>query len=301
MSTFKNEFSWSVKRDNFFQECQRKYYFQYYGYWGGWNEYADARTIKIDRLRQLKTRYMWVGEKVHECIKDFLKNMRYKKEPICAEKLIEDKLNIMRSEFKNSKHGKYWRVRKTCGLFEHEYNIDISDDEWKKTSEILVKCINNFFTLDIYNQICSLADDQWIAIEDISYFFLDGLKIFVSPDFAIRAGNRVTIYDWKTGKVEIDKYKLQLLCYCLFASQKWELDYESIKTVEFYLSSGDKYERIFTEAEINSAHKYIIDSAKRMINKLENTKENVANENNFAFTDNVQISKNCNFQKVCSR
>ena len=41
MTTFKNEFSWSVSRDSTFRKCQRMYYYQYYGSWGGWNDDAD--------------------------------------------------------------------------------------------------------------------------------------------------------------------------------------------------------------------------------------------------------------------
>jgi hypothetical protein len=32
-----NKFNWSVSRDGVFQECPRRYYFQYYGSWGGGN------------------------------------------------------------------------------------------------------------------------------------------------------------------------------------------------------------------------------------------------------------------------
>ena len=38
---FKNDFSWSFSRDNAFNTCKRKYYYSYYGSWGGWNKDAD--------------------------------------------------------------------------------------------------------------------------------------------------------------------------------------------------------------------------------------------------------------------
>ena len=64
MSTFKNEFSWSISRDRVFQTCPRQYYFNYYGYWGGWEINAPQRVKQIYVLKQLKNRYMWSGEKV---------------------------------------------------------------------------------------------------------------------------------------------------------------------------------------------------------------------------------------------
>ena len=68
MSTFKNEFSWSISRDRVFQICPRQYYFNYYGYWGGWESNAPQRVKQIYVLKQLKNRYMWSGAKVHDCI-----------------------------------------------------------------------------------------------------------------------------------------------------------------------------------------------------------------------------------------
>jgi hypothetical protein len=40
----KNEFSWSISRNKVFQTCPRQYYFNYYGYWGGWELDAAERT-----------------------------------------------------------------------------------------------------------------------------------------------------------------------------------------------------------------------------------------------------------------
>ena len=52
MSTFKNEFSWSISRDRVFQTCPRQYYFNYYGYWDGWETGAPAKTRQIYILKQ---------------------------------------------------------------------------------------------------------------------------------------------------------------------------------------------------------------------------------------------------------
>ena len=64
----KNEFSWSKTRDQTFRECLRKYYFQYYGGWGGWLKDADARIRQIYMLKNLYTRQMWAGDHVHLCL-----------------------------------------------------------------------------------------------------------------------------------------------------------------------------------------------------------------------------------------
>jgi len=42
-----NEFSWSRTRDNVFQECRRRYYYQYYGAWGGWDVNSDPLVRRL--------------------------------------------------------------------------------------------------------------------------------------------------------------------------------------------------------------------------------------------------------------
>ena len=76
MAELKNEFSWSKSRDAAFRECLRRYFFQYYGAWGGWYNDAEPRTRKLYVLKQLKNRAMWAGEKVHDCIERGLQNVR---------------------------------------------------------------------------------------------------------------------------------------------------------------------------------------------------------------------------------
>src|SRR6476659_5684864 len=71
-----NEFSWSKSREGIFNECKRRFWFQYYGSWAGWEPEADARARDIYVLKQLRTRHIWIGNIVHEAIERSLKNMR---------------------------------------------------------------------------------------------------------------------------------------------------------------------------------------------------------------------------------
>ena len=48
-----NEFSWSHSRDRLFSECQLKYYYHYYGSWGGWEKNASERIRKLYVLKNL--------------------------------------------------------------------------------------------------------------------------------------------------------------------------------------------------------------------------------------------------------
>ena len=95
MSAFKNEFSWSITRDRVFQSCPRQYYYNYYGYWGGWEMDAPERTRQTYILKNLKNRFMWAGEKVHDCIKHTLTNLRRDISILDVDQIISITLNQM--------------------------------------------------------------------------------------------------------------------------------------------------------------------------------------------------------------
>ncbi len=101
MSTFKNKFSWSISRDRIFQACPRQYYFNYYGYWGGWDLNAPERTRQIYILKQLQNRFMWSGAKVHDFIKHTLTNLRRGISVLDVDQIVNIALKQMREEFRS--------------------------------------------------------------------------------------------------------------------------------------------------------------------------------------------------------
>src|SRR5215475_10053588 len=56
-----NEFSWSRSRDGSFQECRRKYFYHYYGAWGGWDTTAAEDVRRLYILKQLASRQQWAS------------------------------------------------------------------------------------------------------------------------------------------------------------------------------------------------------------------------------------------------
>ena len=145
MSELKNEFSWSKTRDEVLKTCSRQYWFSYYGYWNGWLENAPERTRQIYILKNLKNRHMWAGEKVHECIQRSLNNIRRGIKVLRVDEIISITLDQMRAEFRSSKSMNYRKNPKSCGLFEHEYEMEVSDEEWKAVAGNVGTCLRNFY------------------------------------------------------------------------------------------------------------------------------------------------------------
>lgn len=301
MPPLTNEFSWSRSRDATFKECRRRYYFQYYGSWGGWDVGADAETREIYILKQLKSRQMWAGEVVHTCIQRSLENVRTRIEPLPVDEIVSLALDQMRREWKQSQQKIYRSRPKTIGLFEHEYDVPIPNEEWRSNAANAQACLRNFYGSETYRWIRSSSTDEWLDLEDFSHFHLDDTKVHVKLDFALRDGEAVHIYDWKTGRRDEEDNSIQLACYALYATEKWDAPPRSVRTSEFNLARNLVKEYSITEADIERISNYIRGSIRDMKELIKAATINEVEKDSCPLTTETWRCRNCNFKRLCER
>jgi CRISPR/Cas system-associated exonuclease Cas4 (RecB family) len=301
MATFKNKFSWSISRDRIFQTCPRQYYFNYYGYWGGWEINAPQRINQIYILKQLKNRFMWAGEKVHSCIKHSLTNLRRGISVLDVDQIVDITLNQMREEFRSSREKCYHTHPKTCALFEHEYDVSISDDDWKKTADNMEQCLRNFYASETFATLRDLPRRMWLEVEDFSSFNLNNTKIWAVLDCSFRTEDGgVTIIDWKTVRSMSEDVSMQLSCYAMYAMDKWGIDTENVKLIEYNLLANRGVEFTVGALEIENTKTYIAGSIADMQSLLVDVGENVPkDEVSFLKVGDERVKVDCNFRKVC--
>ena len=300
VAELKNEFSWSKTRDEIFRACPRQYWFAYYGYWNGWLENIPERTRQVYVLKNLKNRQVWAGEKVHECIQRSLNNLRRGVSVLSVDEIVSITLDQMRADFRSSRSKNYWKNFKTCGLFEHEYGIVLNDDEWKEVAHHVETCLRNFYASDIYSGLKSHPREGWLEVEPFSSFRLDDVRINLAVDCAIREGEDVYLYDWKTGKSLSEDLSIQISCYALYAMEKWEVPPESLGIIKYNLSSDKSNFFSVTQGEVESIKGYIRGSIKDMHSLLRNVTDNIPlEEDRFVKVVDEEVSLRCNFRKVC--
>ncbi len=300
MTELRNEFSWSKTRDEVFKTCLRQYWFAYYGYWNGWLENAPERTRQIYILKNLKNRQMWAGEKVNECIQRSLNNIRRGIKVLSVDEIVTITLDQMRAEFRSSKSKNYRKNPKSCALFEHEYDTELTDDQWKEAANNVETCLRNFYASDIYDGLKSHPKDQWLEVEDFSSFHLDNVRINLAIDSAIRESDDIYIYDWKTGKSLSEDLSIQLCCYALYAMEKWHVRPESLRIIEYNLFFGKSNWFSITDGEVENIKGYIRGSIKDMQSLLTGIGSNIPlEEERFSKVEDERVSLRCNFRKVC--
>jgi hypothetical protein len=293
-----NEFAWSRTRDNAFQECRRRYYYQYYGAWGGWDTGADPKTRMLYMLKQLGTRQMWAGRLVHEAVERSLLALRHG-HALSEASLIDDTVRQMREEWKGSRGRVYRESPKRTGLFEHEYGVPVKDSEWQALRDHVIRCLRNFHRLPLLGEIKQTPTPRWILIEDIGSFTWEYTQILTAPDFGYWTDNdRLQLIDWKTGGNGEDA-SLQLGGYALYALEVLRVDLPRVDLLEVNLREGKVTSHPWDEISLDRVREHIRLSVRAMKAYLKDPENNVAEEANFEKTEQLKICRWCNFRSVC--
>ncbi|NIT13625.1 MAG: hypothetical protein GTN99_05105 [Candidatus Dadabacteria bacterium] len=301
---FKNEFSWSFSRDSMFNECKRKYYYNYYGSWEGWKkDSADEVTRTLYVLKNLVNMKIWKGDAVHKEISRVLKSFETTDVIGSFESSVKRATKIMRDEFRFSKAKEYWNtdksLRKVNALFEHEYDVDISDDEWIDNYNDVIRCLKNFHNSEIVDELKSVGCGGIITVDSITptSFDYNGEIIYVNLDLAYKVDDEVKIIDWKTGAGESNP--LQFVVYVFHTNEILKTPLDRLSVIEYNLQENKQYVHRYNEREISEAKEYIDKSMSEMKGCLYDPAENLADINDFPRTEDEWKCANCNFKKIC--
>lgn len=300
---FINKFSWSKSRDESLKTCEKKYYFNYYGYWNGWDRFADERTKKIYYLKKINSKEIWIGQIIHEQIEKILQELKNGKE-ISLEKSMLKLKNKLDSGFIQSQLKEYTKFSsKLNKLFEHEYKIQITKKEKEKLFQKAGKCLINFYNSEILKEIKEIKKEDWLLIEDFLTFKFEGETIFLSIDFAIKKEDKIILYDWKTGKERTKDFDLQMMLYSLYAKEKWGIENEKIVARTYNVSLDILSEFKVNNEKLEKAKQYMKKSIRKMKSKLLYPQYNKAREEDFKKihnnTENNYPCNRCNFKKIC--
>jgi CRISPR/Cas system-associated exonuclease Cas4 (RecB family) len=298
----RNTFQWSVSRDRSFLTCPRQYWFNHYGFWGGWEWEVDARTREIYILKQLKSRPMWVGDVVHACIKRSLENLSRKIPLLPIDEILRITRDQMRSDFRQSRDGLYRENPKAaCGLFEHEYRVPVTDAEWRDAAEQVDQCLRNFYASEAFAQLSRTRPEDFLEIETFSRLEIDGIPITVKLDCATRESDHIVVWDWKTGKWEgRDSNSLQLACYAFYVQQAYHVPIHAVRQRRVdLLRGGEIKETVFQERGLDELLTYIRGSVADMMALLDDPANNRADEERFAKVERRDVCSRCSFVKVC--
>ncbi len=299
MGDLANEFSWSRSRDHTFQDCRRKYYYHYYGSWGGWAADAPADVRRLYVLKQLSSRQQWAGRVVHDAIEMALHVMREGRD-VPVEPFVADVIERMRGEWRSSKAGRYHDSPKTTALFEHEYALDLKPEVWKALSQNVNTCLRNFFRLELLREIRRTPPEHWSIEHWSKTFDFEGTPVWSAPDFGFwNDEGRLALVDWKTGAGNGATAAFQLGCYALYAREMLNVEPARVDLYEVNLREPQVTQHHWDDDRLEAVKEQLRLSVRSMKAYLADPAANVAAIDDFELTENLRICRWCNFRAVC--
>ncbi len=299
MAELTNEFSWSRSRDGAFQECRRKYFYHYYGAWGGWEPDAPADVRRLYVLKQLASRQQWAGRIVHDAIELALHGLREGR-TIPVEPFIGDVIERMRGEWRASRAGRYRDNPKSAALFEHEYRVELPAAAWQAVSRNVAACLRNFFRLPLLAEIRRTSPEHWSIEHWSKVFDFEGTPVWVAPDFGFwTPEGRLGLVDWKTGGGGNGDASFQLGCYALYAREVLGVEPDRVDLYEVNLREPQVSRHRWDAERLAGVQEQLRLSIRAMRAYLADPAANVAVVTDFERTEDLRICRWCNFRAVC--
>jgi hypothetical protein len=299
MPDLTNDFSWSRSRDNTFQDCKRRYFYHYYGSWGGWEAGVSEEVRRLYILKQLASRQMWAGRVVHDAIEMALHIFGAGRD-VPVEPFIGDVVERMRGEWRSSHAGRYRDSPKTLALFEHEYAVELKPEAWQMLRTNVTTCLRNFFRLPLLADIRRTPPEHWSIEHWSKVLDFEGTPIWIAPDFGFWTdAERLVLIDWKTGAADPDAAAFQLGCYALYAKDMLGVEPARVDLVEVNLREPTVTPHHWDDARLDKIREQLRLSIRGMKAYLVDPEHNVARLESFERTEDLRICRWCNFRVVC--
>ena len=293
-----NTFSWSFSRSRTFTDCPRKYWFHYYGSWGGWEDDATAESRELYELKKITGLHLIAGDIVHQAIERALHAWARGEEPDPVV-IVEWCKRKMQNAFVESREGR-WRnaPNRIVRLAEHHYGPQPSREMLVKIAGKVGDSVRNFVRSEAFGIIRESDPEHWLPIETLDTFDFEGTEVYAVPDFACRYGEDVLIFDWKTGR-KSSANNDQVVLYAMFAAAKWGVDKDRVKASPVYLLAGGDFDpATVTETDRERVAGVIRDSIGNMRGRLSDEEANTARKEDFEPTPGHGC-RWCNFRGVC--
>lgn len=297
------EFSWSQSRRGTFQECPRKYYWQYYGSHNGWFDDADEVARRAYRLKQIRSFYEFLGGVIHELASRAILEVRGGGRPLSADELVAMGRDALNRGYAQSKRRKDWERRPRALTMFHDfyYAKGPSQETIDRIRDRLVVCVRNLLVSQSYREALAAPFVEVKEVEEGPHKFeLEGYTIYAQPDLLYRTGDGVHhVVDWKTGQEE-DLHQLQLRTYGLYVRSREALGDGPIVGRLEYLFRGTGESVPLTEDDLAEERKSILDSIQAMQRYLADPTANAAREKEaFPLREDTSDCRYCKFYELC--
>jgi hypothetical protein len=283
---------WSNARNEVFQQCKRKYYFQYYG------KYDLGNFHKINRLKNLTTVPLEIGNVTHKLIQALLRRIKLSFEPIDHAKLYD---YSKRETFKICRDKEFEEV-----YYKKRDQIDIESEIFLPVMQAMKNLLESQRMTWMFEEAL-LSKDDWIIELDDQHKYgecrIDGLKAYCKVDFMFPIDEDLYIIDWKTGKPSYAKHAIQLRGYAGWSISQFGVSVDSVKTTIAHLLPEYEENTVqLNEFDLDDFVALVRAQTNEMYEFCEVPETNVPlKKEQFPMTTHLNFCKFCEFRELCDR
>ena len=238
---------------------------------------------------------------VHDVIETVLHDLKWGR-LVTVDELHKRARERMVRQWRESK-SKEWEFdpKHRSNLFEHYYGDGSIDRRSVEVRDKINRCLENFRRSATYAQLQKIGKTDWVAVEELERFPVDGSPVWVKIDCSFRDPDtgRLILVDWKTGKKR-PEHRQQLECYALHAVRTMEgIEAEDIVLRPIYLDTGDEMDLVVSQDDLDALEAKIVGSMGDMRSALSDVEGNVAEIDNFPMVKDQRPCRWCNFRELC--
>lgn len=292
--SLRNDFLWSSSRSKAFHRCKREFYLRVWGGWGGWEAKAAPDTRLNYQLSKMANLDLWAGDIVHQVIQGFItnRNADYDWQAEISNRMNED--------WRRSKAEAWQQNPKyNLNLFEHFYRQPVSASRAEGIKLKVRQCLRTFIDSRIFRDI----REGRFHVEEVE--FLTDFKIGESPSFKIcvkldllgvDAEGRTVVWDWKTGRENVDDED-QAELYALYAAQ--EKGRDPVTSARHYLLGNRIERKDYTAAELERRRQRVLLECTEIARRITDLEKNTTEIERWDPTGDYSKCARCPYHVVC--
>jgi hypothetical protein len=299
-------FSWSHSRERTLRECERKYFWHYYGSHNGWLDSASQDARLAYRLKQLTDLPLLLGQAVHERAKETARALQAGRRRPGLHELRERTRADLNRAWASSKRDRetfLLRPKAVPMLLPIYYDRAVGEDVIERTKQKLESCVRGLVATPVWDEVERCGPADLLVIDAVTSFTHMGIETYAAPDLLYRAGDTWIILDWKTGKP--GPVEQQIAVYGLFLrhrvgdpekAQPWVGRVVRVDT-------GDEHRILVGLAQLRQAERMIADGVARMAEFVveEDLERNeAAPRDQFRLAENQLNCPRCRFYELCA-
>jgi len=305
----KNEFAYSWSRADAFYQCPRRFYWQHYGSWLGWEDDAPAEARAAYRLKHIQSLAMLIGDIFHAVVGKALRERTDRPSPVPVSELHETAERLYHEQLAASR-AKSWRInpKYNANLFEDYYGGGLTAREAQDGLAALHTCVDGFAADGFGKRAFGVERVRLKMVDDPANFdqkraVIDGVIVYAPPDLVVEGkdGSSLHIVDWKTGRRH-DASRAQLAVYGLVVSELRGVPIENLTAHLVYVGQGvhDQYAQLGSgiEEAKRKIDTFVHDVQERLTDVLLNIARDIER---FPMTTNQFKCRSCKFRELCGR